>query len=95
MQYLRFKAEPKSDNPEASEAGGGYVNCWIKNRTEQEANEVASIMIEDNGWIPLRLEEQAEADGPEEGSEAKEYFDQAVLDGEVIVLYTFPKGAIE
>ena len=93
MQYLFFAAKPQSDNPEAEEYGGAFVGCWIKDRTEDEARSVAEIMIEDNGWIPTKIEEQypVTAEILDEGSEGKEYFEQALIDGEVIVFYTFPR----
>lgn len=97
MQYLQFVAVPKSNNPEANEIGGALVGCWIKDRTKQEAQSIASILIEDNGWIPSRLEKhvQVQPTGLEDVSKAKEYFDQALIEGESIVFFTYPKDAKE
>src|SRR5271154_422737 len=97
MQYLIISAEPQVGTPASDEYGGAHVGCYIKDQTPTGALTVARKMIQEHGWNVLHLEEQypISAQTYENKPEGKEYFEQALIDGEVIVFYTFPKNAKE
>jgi hypothetical protein len=97
MQYLILSAEPQAGTPASDEYGGAHVGCYIKDQTSLGAFDLAKKMIQEYGWNVLELEEQysISAQTYENKSDGKEYFEQALIDGEVIVFYTFPKNAKE
>lgn len=92
MHYYLFNVRPKPGTKEASECGGAFVNCWIQRPTEDEASERARFMLESNNWIVNELKESREVteDYYEDESEGMEYFKQALIDGEVLVINSFP-----
>jgi hypothetical protein len=55
---------------------------------------VAKGWIEEEGWVVLSLESQAlvSAQDYQDDAEKREYFEQALMDEEVFVFYTFPEN---
>ena len=92
MFYFLFDVRPKPGTKEAAEAGGAYVNCWIYRQTENEAKERAHFLIEKDGWIINELQEGREVteDYYSNNSEGLEHFKQALEDGEVLVINSWP-----
>ncbi|AQA18791.1 hypothetical protein BST95_11625 [Halioglobus japonicus] len=91
MIYLQFEVEPKYDSDENAQYGGAYVNCWINQAMPKSAEEQARLDIESHGWAIRTLEEKslvAREDYAE--SDNLEYYEQALIDGEVYVFHTFP-----
>jgi hypothetical protein len=93
--YLCFEVTPKPDSPHAQRWGGAFVNCWIDRASFQKAERVARRHIEKQGWSMSKLDEAREIIVGEYDDEApgKDYFEQALVDGEVFVFYTWPKDA--
>jgi hypothetical protein len=58
MQYLRFDVAQSPEHPHEGERGGALVNCWMKDRTEEEAYRDAKAYIEKQGWMIVNLEIQ-------------------------------------
>ena len=92
MQYLVIAAAQDPTFAHEHEYGGAHVGCWIKNQTKRNAYLIARGWIEENGWVPLSLEEQhpVSADTYAHNHESKCYFEQALIDEEVFVFNTFP-----
>ena len=92
MQYLIIDAEQNEEFDHDEVYGGASVGCWIKNQTEKNAYLIAKVWIEENGWRIICLDEQypiSEEDYSDK-PEGREYFEQALIDGEVFVFHTFP-----
>lgn len=93
MQYLIIDAAQDPTHHHDKEYGGATVGCWIKNQTKKNAYLIAKGWIEENGWVPLSLEDQISVSERDyEGkAEGRKYYDQALIDDEVFVFYTSPK----
>lgn len=93
MQYLVIEAIQDSSYSHVEISGGATVGCWIKDQSEKNSRFIAKSWIREQGWIPQDiLEHQVitieDYDAEPEG---REYFDQAILDEEVFVFFTFPE----
>ena len=97
MQLLRFQAVQDPDYPHDEECGGAYVNCWMRNRTEEEACLDASNQIKALGWMIVNLDEQfpITLDDYDPDDESIKYHRQAETDGEVFVFHVWPPGAYD
>lgn len=92
MQYLIVEAAQDPTFCHEKQFGGATVGCWIKDQTKRNAYLVAKGWIEDHGWVPLSLEDQypVSAERYEGNAEGRQYFEQALTDGEVFVFHTSP-----
>jgi hypothetical protein len=94
MFFFTFLAVPTPDAKEFLDTGGAYVNCWIQGEDRQEAEQRASDLIHEYGWSVEALEEGAivsRADYSQD-DEDREFFEQALAEGEVLVFNTWPRG---
>ncbi len=75
------------------EYGGAFVNCWIKDRTEEEAFTVAKEWLATSGWIVKSLEKQRSVSKFDYqcGEDGGEQYQQALVDGEVYVFHAWPR----
>lgn len=97
MYFFTFQAVPTPDAKEFHEAGGAYVNCWIQNSDRHDAERRATELIEEYGWAVEALEEGAIVTGDSyagdaEDDEDSEFYEQALVEGEVLVFNTWPRG---
>ena len=53
---VRIVATPSAENPEASEIGGAYVNCWVDADELRVAEERAIEAIESEQWQPTKFD---------------------------------------
>lgn len=53
---IRFVAEPSPDNPEASEIGGAYVNCWVDADELRAAENRAIEALVGEQWRPTKFD---------------------------------------
>ena len=96
MFFFTFLAVPTPDAKEFHDSGGAYVNCWIRgdgsDRYQAEAR--ASDLIKEYGWSVEALEEGAivNSESYGEDEEDREFFEQALVEGEVLVFNTWPRG---
>jgi hypothetical protein len=69
------------------------LHVGSKIRPEKNAYLIAKGWIEDQGWVPLTLEEQypVSEETYQEKAEGRRYFEQALIDEEVFVFITSPK----
>ena len=93
MYFFTFRAVPTPDAREFSEAAGAYVNCWIQNSGREAAEELAAELIRDYGWSVESLEEGAivSSEDYEDDDEDREFYEQALVEGEVLVFNTWPR----
>jgi hypothetical protein len=94
MYLFTFLAVPTPDAQEFEEAGGAYVNCWILDGNREHAEERATTLIEEYGWAVEALEEGAIVSGEDypPGEEDREFYEQALIEREVLVFNTWPRG---
>lgn len=96
--FAQYEAVPLPHSEQYAECGGAYVNCWLQAASEDEAYKMASTLIHGRGSKIVSVEEgcrevtQASYADDEEG---KEYYEQAVLDGECYVFHQWPVDTAE
>ena len=91
MYLLTFHTKPLPSHPEFDETGGAYVNCYIVAEDLEAANKIASEEITANNWRILELDESTIIKSAEDVDPEKlEYYEQALIDKEVFVFYTYP-----
>lgn len=94
MFFFTFLATPTPKAKEFHDAGGAYVSCWIQSGDRYGSEARAKELIEEYGWSVEALEEGAvvtrEAYGDDD--EDREFFEQALVEGEVLVFNTWPRG---
>jgi len=94
MYYLTYLAVPTPDAKEFHDSGGAYVSCWIQNADRQDAEQRARDLIQEYGWSVESLEDgttvtSADYTGDDED---REFYEQALAEGEVLVFNTWPRG---
>ena len=91
MQVLRMEAKQRGDYPHEKRYAGAYVDCYIKDQTVTNALYVAKGWIVENGWEVIEIEEQREItlEDYADDAEGREFFQQALRDGEVFAYYCF------
>lgn len=96
MFFYTFLAVPTPDAKEFQDSGGAYVNCWIRSdgSDRYQAEERAKALIHEYGWSVEALEEGAivNSESYDEDDEDREFFEQALVEGEVLVFNTWPRG---
>jgi hypothetical protein len=93
MVFLQYEVASKFTTQDAgAEPHGAFVNCWIDRSTVLEAETTAKQMIEAQGWRIIQTLEAKELQSGEVGmgENAREYFEQAQVDGEVLLFNAFP-----
>jgi hypothetical protein len=101
MQYIRAEAErldlevegePRapelvSDTGETDLTGStAEVHCWIKDQTQRNAMHIAAGWVAEHGWVLGELIEQRPVTRKDfENTEYLQYFEQALIDGEVFL----------
>lgn len=94
MYLFTFLAVPTSEAKEFHEAGGAYVSCWIQGGDRHEAERRAAELIREYNWSVEALEEGAVVTTADysEDDEDREFYEQALVEGEVLVFNTWPPG---
>jgi hypothetical protein len=93
LHYFRFEAAVRPSHPRYGELDGAMINCWVNEPTESLAESAARAEIEAAGWDILEYEESSRIDREDYlKSDSLEYFDQALTDGGVLVVHSWPVG---
>ena len=95
MFFFQFEVRPEHTHPLRDQYAGATVNCWILRDTQSQAEAVAQAWIGDEDWRITRVEEARlmTRENQAEHPEGMEYFEQAEIDGEVLVFDTWPVEA--
>ena len=90
--YLQYEASPTIESDIYNDVGGAYINCWIKTDSLQSAMKIAEKDIKNNRWVVHNLEDLGSVtnDNYDEDDNALEYYQQALMDGEVYVYHSWP-----
>jgi hypothetical protein len=80
-------AEPAADTAEDDLTGAAAeVHCWIKDQTQRNAMHIAAGWIAEHGWVLGELLEQRSVTRADfQNTEYLQYFEQALIDGEVFL----------
>lgn len=94
MFFLTFLAVPTPDAKEFHESGGAYVSCWIQSGDRHTAEQRSRDLIHEYGWSVEGLEEGAIVTSADydRDDEDREFYEQALVEGEVLVFNTWPRG---
>jgi molybdopterin biosynthesis enzyme len=95
IRFVRVAARPTSAAPEFAEMGGAFVNIYTTVTSEAEALALASTEIAEANWVVVSIEETYLLSRDDASPEALPYYDQAVLDGVVLVFHTYPQEGEE
>lgn len=91
MIYLRYELIPKPQSLKTAEHGGAWGSAWIKTTDIDTAKSITEAQFEQSGWDVVTNETIESVDRTDYlDSQSLEYFDQAMLDGEVYVYDTYP-----
>jgi hypothetical protein len=91
MWFLSFTAIPVAPGPDFEKFGGAQINCWLE-LPENRALVRASEMIESCGWRIKSMDASClvTAADYEHYSDSRRYYDQALIDQEVLAFHTWP-----
>lgn len=93
MFFVTVEARHSEDKFE--QPAGAVINSWLIANSKAEAETRARHEIMEIGWTPTKdiTVTRVRREDYESGNSAIEYFDQAVLDGIVIVIHTWDRDA--
>jgi hypothetical protein len=97
MYFTIIEVIPEKESSAYSKYAGAHIACWINLAKSKEANQKAIELIVRSGWSIVKVIEEKEvfADSYSLEDDGLEYFEQALIDGEVCVVHTFPKRVIK
>src|SRR5688572_18132384 len=92
MILLNYHARPVKVSKKPDDIAGAWINCWINSDDVDDATKRALRMMRENGWKEMEIDElfKVERGDYAENENQLRYFDQALLDDEVLVVYTYP-----
>jgi hypothetical protein len=95
MFFFQFEVRPKQTHPKRDQYAGATVNCWVLRDTQSQAKAVARGWIGDEDWRITGVKEAMlmTRERQSEYPNGMQYFEQAEIDHEVFVFYTWPVGA--
>lgn len=91
VQVVMVMATPHPDRAELFGFGGAAINVYTTEVSEDAARELAFREVEALGWLPYVVEEQfwVTRNHLQNTHKGREYFEQALADGLVLVVHTF------
>ena len=95
--FLRIEAHPKPSHPERARLGGAWAACWVATDDATVAESNARGLLERLHWDAESPEESYPVDRSRYRGDPTSLarFDQALSDGVVVDLHTWPLGASE
>ena len=95
MFFFTFLAHPKPGHAEYGVVDGAYVACWVAEPIESVAERIAREAIEVQQWDVEERDEgyPVSIDDYDVGTESRERYEQAVIDGVVLTFHRWPVGA--
>lgn len=86
VKFITYHVKPI----EPSDIGGAYVNCFIESNSSKRAQEIAERQITELNWQIIEMEELTVINQDTVDDDKREYYEQALIDKEVFVFYTYP-----
>jgi hypothetical protein len=93
VRLVMIDALPRPGTQAYAEYGGAMINVYTTELAEQPAVAVATREVTEAGWQVQSVEETyllTRNDLAHAGADGTAYFEQALLDGVVVVLHTYP-----
>ena len=89
--FFEVEATPTEHHPDFDEIEGALVNCWIRIQSEAAAEELVRRELARSDW---RIEsiigpEIHTAEDYEQDATGVEYYEQAQVDGDVLVFHVY------
>jgi hypothetical protein len=93
MYFSVVEASPKKGTEAFARYGGAHIACWVNTVDWTTGREKVVSLIEGNGWMVKSVQEEKtiSAEDYRSDDQSMQLFRQALTDGEVCVIYTFPK----
>ena len=97
MHFFAMEVSLDSPHEHPEMPPKAYVSCWINDSSPESAFKKASEMIHNQGWsIVETLEDHPiSRENYADSTEGLEYYEQALIDEEVIVFFVAKDGSIE
>jgi hypothetical protein len=97
LYVVTIEALPLPGSQAAETYGGAYINVYAKEPSESAALETASREVAEAGWRSQSIEKVVLVTREDfvDDSDGLAYFDQAQIDGIVVVVHTYPNLADE
>lgn len=91
MYFAVFEVVPNPSSEAAGKRDGGHAACWVNSTDWKAAKTRASMLLSRSGWAVGKIVEEKEVSAEAYASDdpAREYFEQAIMDDEVCVVFTF------
>ena len=95
LYVVTIDALPMSGTEAANSCGGAYINVYTTDQSEASALETASCEVAAAGWKSRAIESVSfvTREDFDDDSDGLAYFDQAQIDGIVVVVHSFPNDA--
>jgi hypothetical protein len=92
---VTLTARPTRQLEEFAEFGGAHVNCWIEAPSKAKAVAQAETEVRAAAWIPETVDSVRPVTSEDYADDisGREYFEQAIIDGVVIVFHTWARGS--
>jgi len=94
LYVVQYEAEPLPGSDNFAQCSGAFVNVWTRAATEQEALSIAAREVQDAGWVVSALEAVHPTTREDYNDDASglERYEQALIDGIVLVFHTWQEG---
>jgi hypothetical protein len=92
IYFIQYEARPNPESEDFVKCGGGFINCWVKSNSPDEARKAATKTINENNWEIVAVEEncrEVSENSYSEEDDGLEHYEQATLDGECYVFHTW------
>jgi hypothetical protein len=95
MYFCVLEAEPIAGTTAAQKYAAAAIACWINTDDRTFGKRRAIEMVEKVGWRAQSTtdEKLIDDDFYPSDSPSREYYEQALIDDEVFIIYTCPIGA--
>jgi hypothetical protein len=95
LYVVKIDALPLPGTEDARIYGGAYINVYTTDQSEAAALKTASREVADAGWRSRAIQSVAfvTRDDFEDDSDGLAYFEQARIDGIVLIMHTFSSEA--
>ena len=89
---VQVEASPDGTKQSIDEFGGAYINVYTTELNIRNAIDIAESEVLEAGWRTKRVLSATlnTADDFSDDDAGLQYFEQALLDGVVVVIHTFP-----
>ncbi len=93
LYLVRLEARPGPNARNDSGCSGAHVNCWLRADTETDAQSQALAEVRSEGWVPgpVQSVQRVRREDYAEDPSGREYFEQALIDGVVLVFHTWQR----